>query len=135
MQLQIEIEEIKFESEFVLKINFFTNEAHESCFEFGNHAGGFERNCLHIEDSFQNELHPYEILYIKPKDKGFKTTTNISSNKSFQYQIKGNIKEVDNKILIEFKSISWLINKGEIYYLSIKFRNAESKKKKINFPL
>ena len=114
--------------EFVLKIEFLPKKQEKIDFKFSNNLHLLEKRILKIESESNQIIFPYSIKSIIPKSLDDVTNVIISPKKPFVYFVKGGIIDKDDKFLLDFKSVEYLLDKGVRYYIFLESENNVSNK-------
>lgn len=116
--LKLKLENKSFDDCFSIDLIHFT-ESIPFEFEFENSTYWIERGLLYF-CSENTEISSTDIQIINPRTRE-KTTHNISSKNSFIYTIIGKISPLENKILLDLKAVSYILEKNLEY--TLKFRS------------
>ncbi len=135
MALKISINNIIEESKFILRISFYTDEIVETTFAFGNVTKGFQRNHLFLENAQREVLKPDLLAFITPaRTPGYITPEGpISISKKFVYDLKGEIEQNELRVVIDFLTTGWILEKGQTYYMYIFYKESKSNELEIRF--
>jgi hypothetical protein len=114
--------------EFILKVEYLPIKEKEVNFRFSNNLFLLEKRILKIENQLNEQVFPYGIKSIIPKNLEEEKTQLISKNNPFIYIIKGNIIDKGERFLLEFKSVEYLLDKGVEYSIYLESENNQSNK-------
>ena len=115
--LNLKLENNSKDDKFEISIIHFTN-SEEFDFEFENSTYWIERGLLEFYDN-GIKIQDVELMLINPRERK-KTTHRISPNKPFNYNIKGELIDKGNNILLKMEVISYLLEKNKKYILRFK---------------
>jgi hypothetical protein len=127
------LEGVKEEDKFILKMMYFGKSVKEQPFRFFNAFKTIEARDLKIEDKNGKVLERFGNGSISPKNTN-ETNTMISETKSFIYESRAWIEKFDEEhIILDFITASYLLKKGDPYYIYLLYLDEVTDKIEIVF--
>ena len=115
-----------------MKVEYLPKDKEELEFKFSNNLYQLEKRILKVKNEFNGLVNPYSIKSIIPKK--LSNEEKIISEKSpFVYYIEADIIDKRDKVLLEFKSVEYLLDKSIKYFILLESENEESNKLSFTF--
>ena len=132
-EYKINLESVKEENEFILRIKYFGNSEKDYSFCFNNALKSIEGRYLKIEDSDGRIIEPDFKGHINPKNRD-DINVMISDTKPFIYNSIAEIEEIDEKtVFLNFITAAYILKKGEPYYMYLHYLDEVTDKIEIVF--
>ncbi len=116
----------------ILKVEYLPKDKEELDFKFSNNLYQLEKRILKVKNEFNKLINPYGIKSMIPK-KLSNQEKRISKKCPFVYYIEADIIDKGDKVLLEFKSVEYLLNKSIKYFILLESENAKSNKLSFTF--
>lgn len=130
--LQIKLENKSTNYDFHVDIIHYSEVDFAWEFSFENSTYWIERGLLNFTDENDIGLKQVELLLVNPMSRK-NTIVQIDSSRPFIYEVKGEIADLKDKVLIRLKAVSYLFTKGKNYKICLQYGNKRTNILTLNY--